>query len=551
MQRMSRRATRLSGAAALAAAVAVMAAGCTASANPEPSETEIELLDRAPAGAGDVAEIVWNLPQGEPATIDPPNSPTYSGAGVVSNLCDPLVAVDEDYNLGPNLADWEQVSPTELVFTLRDDATFWDGTPVTPQDVVFSLNRAAGPDSIVAFVFENIAAIEAVGDSDVRVTFSQPDVLFLPSMATFSGMIIQQAFTEAAGSDFGTSAAGVMCSGPYKYVEWVPGDSITIERNDTYWNEELPLAVGKVTFEFVTDSTAATQAVNAGEIDGSYQVDPAAIPALRSSSAANVYFGPSMESVNLSVALPTGPMADPAMREAFQVMIDRDALAQVVYHGAAEPLYTAVTPRTWPNSQVDLYQAQYDEWAAKRAYDPERAKELVEQSDYDGESIGLGILAGDATLSKVAQLIQQQGEASGITIEIKEIQPLEYSTAAYDTAVRERLGLDLLIGSSFNAAQEPLEPIGFSYIAGAYYNYTGLDDPEINRLVAEARETIDEAERAELTTQAIELIEAASPTIGLVSTNTVTALNKELGGAITSFAYMSMPAMAYIAAAAE
>lgn len=521
-------------------------AGCTSPA-PQKERAEIDLTSRAePAATEAVDELVWNLPQGEPNSIDPPNSPTFSGAGVVSNLCDPLVRIDEEYNLQSNLASFEQVSPTQLVYTLDADATFWDGTPVTVDDVVFSLQRAAAPEALVSFIFANVASISATGPSEVTIDFAQPDVLFNRSMATFAGMIVQKAFTESAGAAFGTSSGGVMCSGPYKFVSWTPGENLVIEKNADYWNDDVPALADKVTFRFITDTSAYTQALNAGEINGSYQLDPSAIPPLSSSGEGRLFYGPSMESTMLSIVVPGGVLADPKLREALQVMLDRDAIATSIFQGAATPLYWTVTPATWPNDQKDRYQAAYDEWVQARAFDMDKAKSLVEESSYDGSELSLAVGAGDETASLIAQLVQQQAREAGIDIKILEVQPLDFAAAAYDAETRQRLGIDLVIGGSFNATQEPLEPMGFTVLPGAPYNAAEFEDARVTELVTTALQTFDDDERAEMTIEAMNIVEEDGFAIPLVSTNTVTFLTNELTGAITSFAYLSMPSMAYI-----
>lgn len=538
---------------AVGATLTLVATACASNAGTDGDSdgggaVERALTSRAPGGTAPVDHITWNLPNGEPVTIDPPNAPTYSGAGVVSNLCDTLLAVDEHYNLGPNLVSYEYVTPTQLVYTLEADATFWDGTPLTVDDIVYSLQRAASPMSIVSFVFMNVASIEATGEREVTINFVQPDVIFNPSMATFSGMVIQQAFTEQAGDTFGSSSSGVMCSGPYELVSWTPGDRIELTKNENYWNKEVPLLADNVTFTFVSDSTAAAQALTAGEIDGSYEIPPSTISALEKSSTGQLFFGPSMQQLYLGVSRPDGPLEDRDLRHALQVVIDREALAEVVFHGAAEPLYTGLTPRTWPNDHIAEYQEAYDRWATERQFDIDRATELVANSTYDGTPLLLGIAAGDDTTNRVAQLLQQQAKKAGIEIEILELQPLEAEQAAYDAEFRASLALDLQMGSSFNAAQEPLEPIGFTFAAGAPYNTTGFDDPRAQEFIVQARQTLDGDERIGMMIELQEIIEEDSAVVPLLSLHTVTYLNNNLGGAITSFAYMSMPAMAYIGA---
>lgn len=536
--------TRIAGLLVGSSLALVTVTGCTPSTTS--TSAEVQVIDRMPPGGGSVENVVWNLPEGEPTTLDPRNAATYSGATVVANLCDPLLAIDEEYNLRSNLVSYSNPDPLTVIYSLEADATFWNGQPVTAEDIVFSLQRASDPASVTSFLFANVKEIEATGDREVTVTFTRPDAMFNAEMATFAGSVVEKSFAESAGEAFGTPSGGIMCSGPYSLAAWEPGDSITVEKMDSYWNEDVSGLVESAEFVFVTDTTAATQALTTGEIDGSYQIDPAAIPLLKDSTEGTLVFGPSMESIQLYVARPDGPLADIGLRSALQQSIDRSALAESAYNGAAQPLYTALTPRTWPNDQREIFAAAYAEWEKARAFDLDAAKELVQASSYDGETLVVGIPAGHATISKVAQLVQQQAKTVGIAIDIKDVQPLDFVTASYDEATRNRLGVDLMVSTSYNAAAEPLEPMGFTLTPGAPYNYTGFDDATVVRLLDEARSSADPNERAELIVEAQDIAERESTTIPLVSLYTTTFVNDRLGGAVTSFAYMSMPSIGYL-----
>ncbi|WP_167514484.1 ABC transporter substrate-binding protein [Mesorhizobium intechi] len=508
---------------------------------------EPEIVSRAPAASSAVDSIVWNLPFGEPSTLDPPNAPTLSGAGVVSNLCDALVTIDENYNLSGNIATFKVVNPNKIVYKIRTDVKFWDGSPVTAEDVAFSLKRAAEPAQIVSFLFQNVSSIDVTAPDEVTVSFSKPGEMFNAEMATFAGMIMKKSYVDAAGKSLGTATGGLMCSGPFKLDGWKAGDSIVITRNDAYWNKQrIPLAK-KVTFTFVTDTAAYVQAMKAGEIDGSYEVSPSAIPALQGINAGRLFYGPSMQSIQLQVASPSGPLADLKLREAFQSLIDRDAIAKVVYKDAAVAQYTALAPATWQNDAREIYAAAYPEFEKSRAFDVARAQSLVKESTYQGEPIVLAISAGEETTVRVAQLIQQQAKKVGVNVTIKQMQPLEFSEAQYDAA--KRTGIDFVLGTNFNAAQDPLEPTGFVYLPGGFYNLSGFDDPEVTRLINESRQNFDPKERAKMFVQMQDIYEKQSGTIPIVSQRTVTFLNKRLAGAVTSFGYLSMPALAFVGSA--
>ncbi|MEW1648713.1 ABC transporter substrate-binding protein [Streptomyces sp. NPDC091219] len=504
-----------------------------------------DLIPSLPAAKGDVERITWNLTGGEPETLDPANAATPQSGQVVRNLCDSLLTLDAKFNLKPNLASYDQQSPTKLVLTIRPDTRFWDGSTVTAEDVAFSLRRAADPSKVASYLFANVDSMKATAADKVTVTFKQPDEMFTSELANM--VVLKKAFAEKAGSKLGTPAGGLMCSGPFKLDKWTSGDSITMSRNDAYWNRERRPFAKSVRFTFVTDATSLAQSLNAGEIDGAYELSASSVPALQKSKRGRLVFGLSPQSMNIYVARPDGVMADGDLRAALQRMIDREALAKAVYRGAATPLYTMTPPATWPNAQRAAYEKAYKAFETARSYDMDAAKKLVKSSTYKGQQIVLAIAAGDDTQSRTAQLLQQQGREAGLTIKIQSMQPLAYAQAGYDASKRK--GVDLMLSSNFSATPDPLETIGFTFLPKQTYNYVNYDDPQATKLFDEARSTFDGAQRAEKIIEMQSLYEKADAIIPLVSTNTTTFLNDRLTGAITSFAYWSMPQMAYVGAA--
>ncbi|QOV33142.1 ABC transporter substrate-binding protein [Streptomyces ferrugineus] len=504
-----------------------------------------DLVSSLPAAKGDVDQVTWNLTGGEPDTLDPANAATTQSGQVVRNLCDSLLTLDAKFNLKPNLASYRQQSPTELVLTIRRNTRFWDGSTVTAEDVAYSLRRSADPSKISSYLFANVDSIRATAGDRVTVTFKRPDEMFTSELANM--VVLKKAFAEKAGARLGTPAGGLMCSGPFKLDRWTSGDSITMSRNDAYWNHDRRPFAKSVKFTFVTDATALAQSLDAGEIDGAYELSASSVPALQKSKEGRLVFGLSPQSMNVYVARPDGVMADGALRAALQRMIDRTALAKAVYHGAATPLYTMTAPATWPSGQRTTYAKAYESFETARSYDMDAAKKLVKSSSYKGQQIVLAISAGDDAQSRTAQLLQQQGREAGLSIKIQSMQPLVYAQAGYDASKRK--GVDLMLSSNFSATPDPLETIGFLYLPKQTYNYVNYDDPRVTKLFDKARSTFDGTRRAETIVEMQALYEKANTVIPLVSTNTTTFLNSRLTGAITSFAYWSMPQMAYVGAA--
>ncbi|MGW9132439.1 ABC transporter substrate-binding protein [Streptomyces sp. NPDC055681] len=527
----------------LAASTLTACSGSTSAG--QKSVSADDLVSSLPAAKGDVDRITWNLTGGEPETLDPGNAATTQSGQVVRNLCDSVLALDAKFNLRPSLASYQQQSPTKLVLTLRPNVKFWDGSPVTTEDVAYSLRWDANPEKIASYLFANVRSIKATAADKVTVTFKQPDEMFTSELANVA--VMKKAFAERAGSKLGTPAGGLMCSGPFKLDKWVSGDSITMSRNGAYWDRTRRPFAKSVKFTFVTDATSLAQSLDAGEIDGAYELTASSVPALQSSKKGRLVFGLSPQSVGIYVARPDGVMADGKLRAALQRMIDRGALAKTVFHGAATPMYTMTAPATWPNAQRAVYEKAYKSFETTRSYDMDAAKKLVKSSSYKGQQIVLAIAAGDDTQSRTAQLLQQQAKQTGLDIKIQSMQPLVYAQAGYDASKRK--GVDLMLSSNFSAAPDPLETIGFCYLPNQTYNYTDYNAPKANKLFDKARSTFDATRRAQTVVEMQALYEKADTIIPLVSTNTTTFLNNRLTGAITSFAYWSMPQMAYVGAA--
>src|SRR5215813_13805070 len=331
-------------ACAAVAALATLAAACSSSSgSATPAATSANLVvGTYGAAKGNLSSLTWDLPYGEPNTIDPPNTAFYNSALIAANLCDPLLRLNPNYSISPNVASYRQPNPLTLVFNLRSGVKFWDGSPMTPADVVWSLQHSASPSTAVAFLYANVKSITATGPLQVTVKFKKPDSLFLFEMATFVGMVQEKRFAEHAGSKLGSAAGKIMCSGPYELTSWTPGTGMTLTANPHYWNPAGRAHAHTVHIEF--DTTSIAQALIASQLNGAYEISPATIPRLRAASSGKLIFGaPSQLYLTLSVARPTGVLASLDVRKALFMTINRAAIAKAAYYGAAIPNYTQMT----------------------------------------------------------------------------------------------------------------------------------------------------------------------------------------------------------------
>jgi peptide/nickel transport system substrate-binding protein len=508
--------------------------------------------------AGPVANATWALPYGEPNTLDPANGVYYSASLVTDQLCDTLMRFNPDYSVSPNLATGiAQPNPTTLVIHLRQGVHFWDGQEMTSADVVYSLKHAFDPNaSAIGAVFTAVKSVTADGSWQVTIRLSHPDELVLQELPGLAGVVFEKAqAVKAAGSKFGSAQGGIMCTGPYELTQWTPGRSIVITANPRYWDSSRAAHVKQITFTFDTNSTTLAESLLSGQSSGAYEVPAETIPRLSKTGSGTLVYGKAPLYLQLYPARGTGPMASQDLREALFTSIDRAALAKVVYNGAAQPNYTFLNATTWGNkAQQALYAAAYKPfqtagatWGTDAALT--KARQLVKHSGYQHQPIVIGTLAGDATLSQTAQLIQQQGEEIGLNIKIDALQPIQYSDATAEAKARQ--GLDLLLVVGFNIANDPIEPLDFELLPGSPYNYGNYNDPQVAKLLKEASLQVDPVKSAQLVIQAQSIYEKAWPAATLLNLDEVTFLNKTLSGAVTSFAYLLTPSLASIGGASK
>lgn len=521
---------------AVAAAVATLT-GCSLP-GADPYATAIDrsdLVTTTEPGTGELDVVRWNLPY-EPYSIDAMRSFNYAENTVIANLCESLLRLTPEMSIEPGLA--ERVDkPDDLtqVYTIRSGVRFWDGTPLTADDVAYSLNRQLNPDngSYFAGYFTNVASIEATAPLEVTVTFTRPDALFEQAMATAAGAISQQAFTEEAGESYGTPQTGLMCTGPYQFASWSPGRTLAIERYDAYWDDEMQPRVARIEFSFIADESTAVNALRGGEIDGQYfYLPPGGLIQLQNDDALTLDYGRSLVFFALIGANEAGPLADDRVRRALSAAIDRTAIASVVLQGAALAAPSIAGPDYW-GYQEATFAAAYD--AFDTDTDLELAEELLAETGPQGP-ITIGIQGSSAVHEQTANVIQAAGRKLGLDIRTKVIPVEQFGNLYNDPTARE--GLDGFFTTWYGNFPDPLEAYTV-FVDGGYNNYGGYD--VVSDPVAEAIATLDPAERARKVVEIQEAVTRDAPWTPLVTLPTILVQDAEISGATASMAYLYYP----------
>ncbi|MHA7133371.1 ABC transporter substrate-binding protein [Oerskovia turbata] len=432
------------------------------------------------AAAGADAEIV----------IGSTNEPTglvrnVGGSSGVSqtmtrNVFEGLTSVDVDGAVIPTLAkDWE-VSEDGLVYTfhLQPDVTFHDGSPLSAQDVVWSISQTIAPESKSARKndLSVITSITAPDDGTVQLDLSRRSQSLPFYLASVT--IVRDGDTELS-SDNGT--------GPYRFVEWTQGDHLTIERNDDYWGE--PAKNSGVTFRFFQDTTALNNALATGDLDLVIAEDsPDQLVQFEGNDAFTITEGTSTTKQIWAFNDAVAPFDDVRVRQALYKAVDREKILDAVWDGRGQVIGSMVPPTDpWFVDQADVH-----------AYDPQAAKDLLAQAGVADLTIAVDYVAGDPS-ETIAQLLQADLKAVGVTLTLNPID---------DATWYQKIYTDHDFQTTLMGHVNPRDVVWY---ANPDF-YWGYDNAQVQQWVADADQAATPEEQTALLTQVNETIgqEAAS-----------------------------------------
>ncbi|QNS07991.1 ABC transporter substrate-binding protein [Streptomyces xanthii] len=498
----------------------------------------LDLKTTTPKATKPLDSITWNLPY-EPQGLDPIKSFNYAENTVLANLCDSLLRLTPDFEIKPGLATKaENPSPKKWVYTIRENVKFWDGTPLTAEDVAASLSRHLDPKLGTWWgdYYQNVSAIKATGPLQVTVTLKQPDALFNQAMATGAGAVEQKAQMKRAGEDFGTPKQGVMCTGPFKFTRWRSGDSLTITRNDDYWDRAHRALSKKLTFRFIADETTAVNALRSGEVDGQYfYLPPAALGQLQNSPTGTVTLGRSLAYWALLGATKSGPYGNVKVRQALSAALDRGALGSAVFQGTAPAEHALAGPPSW-GYEKETFRKTYESLPHGKA-DLDKAKALVKEAGPAAKGkITIGVQGSSAVHEQTGNLIKATGKQLGLDIEIRVI-PVEQYGNLYSDA-KSRRGIDAFLSTWYGNVPDPLDAYTV-FLAGGRTNFSGFD--KVDKDVQKARAASDPAERAQIITRIERAVAEDVTWMPMNNLPVILYMSDRVTGAVASFPYLYYP----------
>lgn len=416
--------------------------------------------------------------------LEPPNlDPTANAAAAIDevtqlNIFEGLTRIMADGTIAPALAaSWDVEDGGKVyVFHLRQGVKFHDGTDFDAKDVVFSLNRARGEDSVNAqkALFAGIAEVQALDPATVKVVLNAPDGAFPFKMAWGDAVMVAP---ESAGQN----ATHPVGTGPFQFGEWRKGDRIRLDAFAGYWGEKP--RIQSATFRFIGDPTAAFAAMMAGDVNmfPNYPA-PETLAQIGADPRFKVIVGTTEGETILALNHARAPLDNLKMREAIAHAVNRQDLIDGAMFGYGTPIGTHFAP----------HHPDYVDLTAQSSYDPDRSRALLAEIGGAGRVLGLA-LPPTPYARRGGEIIAAQLRAVGIETKITTMEWAQWLETVYKNA-----DYDMTVISHV----EPMD-IGIYGRDPYYFNYA---PPAFVDLMRDLDAATDPAQRSALIQQAQKMI---------------------------------------------
>jgi peptide/nickel transport system substrate-binding protein len=415
--------------------------------------------------------------------LDPQVDQTFAAQTLVSQLYEGLLSLDDDANVRPGLAEsYVEVNPTTYRFTLRTGVKFHDGTDLTTDDVVFSLQRMVSPELKSPFkAMYKIQSAKAVDARTVELTLSAPQPSLLNLLARpWSGAIMSKKWVTSTPPDkIKTSENG---TGPFTLKEWKDGVSITMAKFADYWDKPKPY-LDSVVYRLIPDESSRVSALRSNAIQMTTFRDPRAAKDAQGAGA-TIGKGKRVSSYWIGMNAKSGPLADERVRQAVNLAIDRKAIIKVTGNPDAGLGYM-IPPG-------DPYGATPPDGDAAYTQNKDKARQLLRDAGKEKVSLTL-MAASDASYAvevPMLELIKAQLAEVGIDLTL-DLMPF----ASMLPRVLNGQWADMVtLASVLNA--DPSQYVNTWFTKGG--PMTHVDDQRLWDLMARAESTTDLAQRKAL-----------------------------------------------------
>ncbi|MDO4799139.1 MAG: ABC transporter substrate-binding protein [Bacillota bacterium] len=439
------------------------------------------------------------------ATMDPQGTNRASNMMVQRNIFDKLVHELPDGTVEPRLAtEWTFEDDLTVLFKLRDDVKFHDGTPFTAEDVLFTLSRGKqNPISASTFKYFDVEKSEVVDPHTFRLKLTAPYAAIFNTLSSGRGSIVSKKVVESVGDDaFARNPVG---TGPYKFVSWTSGTEIKLVRNEEYWGDKA--ITQNVVFKIIPEAANRVIELETGGADVIYEVAGGDVKRVEDIDGAHVLMGPSNRYMVVTFSMQDEILANRDLRYALSYAIDKEALVKGIYRG------TATTAHGYYPSNVFAFKD-----TGVLPYDLEEAKKLIAKAGYaDGLTLKFNIENREVD-ARLAEAIQNMWEKIGVKVEIFQM----------DSATYQAQGNKFQIGMRAGNANEPSNIL--IIYDSAFGDKIQPNDKKLDEMLAKAKTLYNNEERAKAYTEIQEYLHEIRYSVPLAYTSVIYGLSDKVEG---------------------
>ncbi len=452
--------------------------------------------------------------------LDPVTNDGNVNIWMFMNIYDQLIKVaNNGLDLTPDLAEkWDSSTDgTEFTFHIRQGVKFSDGTDMTVDDIVWSITRAKDdPSQLWTFTLEQVDTITAPDASTVVIKLKQPWAPFLADICMFNASIISKAFatkvTEAKLVD------QCMGTGPFALKEWQKSVSMTLEKNQYYWEQGLP-KLDTIVVPIVTDSNSRILQLKGGQVDGIIGQDDiplSAVSDLKSNSDLVVTNFTSTYNNFVVLNVRNAPLSDVKVRQALNYATDNDSIIKSILFGNA-----AFSNSFMPNGA--LY------WNPDQKgypFDIDMAKQLMSQSTVpDGFTLEFQLLSGNALALQIATAMKDTFSQIKVNLDIQQLEQGVLKDNYRNNKFQAQLS------GWTNDIIDPDELVSYAILPQSTQNYhTGWTNQQAIDLANKGRTTLDPTQRKQIYYDIQKIHQDDAPFIYLYVLPYIDALNKKVQG---------------------
>lgn len=449
----------------------------------------------------------------EPIGLDPNLVTAFASFRILENVYDGLLQFDEHMNLVPNIAEkYEIPDPNTIIFTVRDDVYFHDGTKLSVEDVYFTFERIMDKDvgSPAAAYYSEVESIKILDSQRIEFKLKVPMASsLLINFASVNSAIVSKNFVES-GHDLRLETNG---TGPFLISEYVPGDHVTLEKNKNYFISNQPY-LDKIVFTIIPEEISRASALRNGDVEIIEVKEPLTLRTFQTNRY-KIYRKPVLSYYLLGINTERTPLNNPSVRSALNFAINREEIISMVAFGEGTvtgPLNPTVQPWALTPDNFEEYE-----------YNPEKAKNILADAGYpNGFEFDI-LTASRYGFDKIAQVIQTQLAKINVKVNIELVEWGIFISRWGNS------DFDAFISLNSGSIDPDIQFYRTFHSTGST-NVFLYENPIVDKLLENGRKEFNTNERIKIYNQLQYILVKESPVIFLYSPNVLYASQNSVNG---------------------